>query len=108
MMLAPPAMSVDNPPHAPGEAAMNEPTTVDEPLFNPFSPDFIRDPYPYYKRLREQEPMHRSPIGPWVFSRYADCALVLRDRRFIQDFEPRLVAQFGPEIMQQPVLFSLA
>nr|WP_256477638.1 hypothetical protein [Bradyrhizobium sp. C-145] len=23
-----------------------------DPLFNPLSPDFIRDPYPHYDRLR--------------------------------------------------------
>ncbi len=28
------------------------------PLFDPLSPDFIRDPYPHYARLRTTDPMH--------------------------------------------------
>ena len=28
------------------------------PLFNPLSPDFIRDPYPHYERLRTIDPIH--------------------------------------------------
>jgi hypothetical protein len=29
------------------------------PLFNPLSPDFIRDPYPHYDLLRTTDPMGR-------------------------------------------------
>ena len=28
------------------------------PLFNPLAPEFIRDPYPHYERLRTTDPMH--------------------------------------------------
>ena len=28
------------------------------PLFNPWSPEFIANPYPSYHLLRETEPMH--------------------------------------------------
>jgi hypothetical protein len=31
------------------------------PLFNPWSPDFIANPYPHYHRLREADPMHLTP-----------------------------------------------
>ena len=40
-----------------------------EPVFNPLSPEFIRDPYPHYHRLRTADPMHRSPLGFFVASR---------------------------------------
>ena len=42
------------------EVTMNEhvQTAATEPLFNPLSPDFIRDPYPHYERLRTTDPMH--------------------------------------------------
>ncbi len=35
-----------------------------EPLFNPLSPDFIRDPYPHYERLRTTDPMHVNAMAP--------------------------------------------
>ena len=35
-------------------------TTVDEDAlaFNPFDPEFRRDPYPTYARLRTEDPVH--------------------------------------------------
>ena len=39
---------------------------------NPFSYEFHEDPYPYYKRLRDQAPVYRSPDGWYALSRYAD------------------------------------
>ena len=53
-----------------------------EPLFDPFLPGFHADPFPYYHRLREAEPVHQSPLGFWVLTRYDDCVAVLRDQRF--------------------------
>jgi cytochrome P450 len=52
------------------------------PLFDPGDPAVAEDPYPMYRRLREAEPVHRSPLGFWVLSRYADVALVHQDQRF--------------------------
>ena len=49
-----------------------------EPLFNPLSPDFIRDPYPHYQRLRSTDPMHVNAHGAFVASRHAEVSLVLR------------------------------
>src|ERR1700693_2462412 len=53
-----------------------------EPLFNPLAPEYIRDPYPYYARLRTTDPMHVTPSGRFVGSRHAEASLVLRDKRF--------------------------
>jgi cytochrome P450 len=78
------------------------------PLFNPLSPDFIRDPYPVYHRMREVDPMHMTPLGFYVASRHADAALVLRDKRFGKDFVGRLVRRSGPEIMEEPVYRSMS
>ncbi len=56
------------------------------PLFgkyNPFHPDFLRDPYPRYARLRSQAPAYRHPIFRVVYlSRYDDVLRVLRDPSF--------------------------
>jgi cytochrome P450 len=47
--------------------------------------DFLRDPYPAYRRLREEAPLAWSDEffgGAWLVSRHADVELVLRDARF--------------------------
>ncbi len=51
---------------------------VGEVLFNPFDPAFRADPYAAYARILADAPAHRSPLGAWVFARYADCHTVLR------------------------------
>jgi hypothetical protein len=50
--------------------------------FNPLDPAFHEDPYPFYRRLRERDPVHRSPFGFWVVTRYADVVAILSDPRF--------------------------
>ena len=43
-------------------------------LFNPLRSELRSDPHPYYRRLRETDPFHRSYAADgWVLSRYADC-----------------------------------
>jgi hypothetical protein len=59
---------------------------TEEPLFNPLSPEFRNNPYPAYRLLRERDPMHNSPLGFRVATRYQDVAFVLRDKRFIKGF----------------------
>ena len=78
------------------------------PLFNPWSPDFIADPYPFYRRLREADPMHVSPLGFRVASRHADVAAILRDKRFGKDFIGRMTRRSGPEILNEPVYRSMS
>jgi cytochrome P450 len=90
---------------APVNDTLLEPTP--EPLFNPMSPEVIADPYPYYHRLREADPVHRSPLGFFVASRHADVAHVLRDKRFGKDFVGRMTRRFGDKIMEEPVYRSM-
>src|SRR5438105_53002 len=52
--------------------------TDTELLFNPLEPGFTEDPYPAYRRLRDADPVHESPFGVWLLSRYADVAALLR------------------------------
>ena len=69
-----------------------------EVLFNPFEPAFHADPYPFYRRLREQDPVHQTPLGFWVLTRYDDCVAVLRDPRFgREEFQQMLAAVYGGE-----------
>jgi cytochrome P450 len=54
--------------------------------FNPLRRELRVDPYPFYRRLREKDPFHRSrPADGWVLTRYADILAVLGDRTFSSD-----------------------
>jgi cytochrome P450 len=78
------------------------------PLFNPWLPDFIADPYSFYHRLRQTDPMHLTPLGFYVASRHADVNAILRDRRFGRDFVGRMTRRSGPEILREPVYRSMS
>jgi cytochrome P450 len=89
---------------------MNEPLQPPKgaPLFNPWSPDFIADPYPHYCRLREADPMHLTPLGFRVASRHADVTAILRDKRFGKDFIGRITRRSGAQILEEPVYRSMS
>jgi len=53
-------------------------------------PEFVADPYPTYHRLRSEDPVHESPLGFWVLTRYEDVVATLRDPRFAK--EPMIAA----------------
>ena len=61
-------------------------TATSAPLFDPLSPEFIRNPYPHYARMRATDPVHLTQHGMYVASRHADIALVLRDKRFGKEY----------------------
>jgi pimeloyl-[acyl-carrier protein] synthase len=58
--------------------------------FNPMDSEFVADPYPTYQRLRAEDPVHQSPLGFWVLTRYEDVVATLRDPRFAK--EPMIAA----------------
>lgn len=48
--------------------------------WNPFLPDELADPYPFYERARSEAPVLHSPLlDLWVLTRYDDVAAALRD-----------------------------
>jgi len=53
--------------------------------WDPFDPAWRHDPYAVYAELRRTNPVHRSPLGFWVFTRHADCLAILRDKRSSSD-----------------------
>jgi pimeloyl-[acyl-carrier protein] synthase len=70
---------------ASGSHSETDANVVSSPVeFNPLLPEFIADPYPFYHRLRVEDPIHRSTLLPdtWILTRYADAIMVLRDARF--------------------------
>jgi|tagenome__1003787_1003787.scaffolds.fasta_scaffold20875965_2 cytochrome P450 len=48
-------------------------------MLNPFEPGYFDNPYAQYATVREQDPVHQSPIGVLVLFRYDDVHRVLRD-----------------------------
>ena len=83
-------------------------TGAGEPLFNPLAPEFIRNPYPHYERMRTNDPVHLTPLGMYVASRHAEVSLVMRDKRFGKDFVDRTIRRYGPDIMEEPVFRSMS
>src|SRR3989442_13165903 len=64
--------------------------------FNPMDPEFLADPYPTYRRLRTEDPVHHSPLDFWVLTRYEDVVAVLRDPRFVKEpLAAFVAARFG-------------
>src|SRR2546427_11928281 len=74
--------------------------------FNPFLPEVLENPFPLYHRLRTEDPVHESPLGLWVLTRYDDVASMLRDARFgRKGFDALLQGRFGEAGVDLPVLF---
>jgi len=50
-----------------------------DPIYDPFSPEVIADPYPFYRRLRDDHPVHyNARMGFYALSRYDDILRALR------------------------------
>ncbi|HXX21322.1 MAG TPA: cytochrome P450 [Candidatus Acidoferrum sp.] len=61
-------------------------------------PVVLADPYPLYRRLREEDPVHWDPfLHAWVVTRYADIVSVLRDFSAARTPAPELLASMGLE-----------
>lgn len=49
-------------------------------LYHLYEPEVLANPYPLYRRLRAEDPVHWDPyLHAWVVTRYADVVTVLRD-----------------------------
>jgi cytochrome P450 len=64
-------------------------------VWDPFDPAWRDDPHGVYAELRRSNPVHRSPLGFWVFTRHADCLAVLRSRRSSSDARKADPDRFG-------------
>ncbi|MFJ6630793.1 cytochrome P450 [Streptomyces sp. NPDC091376] len=55
---------------------------MDAPVFAPWSPAFVADPYPAYADLRARGRVHWfEPTRQWLVPHHADVSALLRDRR---------------------------
>ena len=77
----------------------------------PMDPAIIADPYPRYRQLREEDPVHwNQGINCWVLTRYTDVLAALRDQRLssaqISAFSERLPDAAAEKIQPLTRLFS--
>jgi cytochrome P450 len=56
---------------------------------------FHEDPFPWYRALRELDPVHICPDGTVTLTRYADCTAVYRDARCSADKRRMFKPNFG-------------
>ncbi len=61
-----------------------------------FGPEMLEDPYPIYRQLREQDPVHwHEPFGAWVLTRYDEVLAALHDNRFSAERTARMQEMAG-------------
>lgn len=59
-------------------------------------PEVLADPYPLYRRLREEAPVHWDPyLHAWVVTRYADVVRVLREFSADRTPTPEQLSRIG-------------
>ncbi|MFI0262467.1 cytochrome P450 [Streptomyces sp. NPDC017056] len=65
--------------------------------FDPWSPDFVADPYPAYAELRARGRAHYfAPSDQWLVPHHADVSALLRDRRLGRTYRHRFThEEFG-------------
>lgn len=66
--------------------------------FNPLQPGWIDDPYPLYRELLEQNPVHYSSAGAWIITRYQDVRTWIADRRLSS--RPSSASSYGVGFQQ--------
>ncbi|MGB5705118.1 MAG: cytochrome P450 [Polyangiales bacterium] len=60
-------------------SATEAPTIDYDPIYDPFNPEVIANPYPFYERLRDEHPVHYNErMNFYVLSRYDDIFHALR------------------------------
>ncbi|WP_411109585.1 cytochrome P450 [Streptomyces sp. c-19] len=67
--------------------------------FDPWSPEFVADPYPAYAELRATGRAHWfAPTRQWLIPHYEDVSALLRDRRLGRTYTHRFThEEFGQE-----------
>src|SRR5687767_2031846 len=55
--------------------------------YDPFAPDVIADPYPWYARLLREAPVFHADHDIWVLSRYDDVRAAARDHAGLSSAE---------------------
>lgn len=70
--------------------------SMDYSSVNIVSREFKADPFPFYARLRAEQPVCRVKFGPqdaWLVTRYDDVLALLKDSRFAKDRQKALTPE---------------
>lgn len=67
-------------------------------LYHLLDPEVLANPYPLYRRLRDEAPVHWDPyLHAWVVTRYEDVVTVLHRYRAARTAAPERLAELGME-----------
>ena len=65
-------------------------------LYHLLDPEVLANPYPLYRRLREEDPVHWDPyLHAWIVTRYADVVTVLHHYRASTKLAPERMEELG-------------
>ena len=65
-------------------------------LYQLLDPEVLANPYPLYKRLRTEDPVHWDPyLHAWVVTRYADVLMVLLEYSAARTPTPEQLERMG-------------
>ena len=71
-------------------------------------PEFYADPFPFYRELREREPVKRMPDGSILLTRYADCEYVYKNPPlFSSDKKTEYKPKYGDSLLYEHHTTSL-
>jgi pimeloyl-[acyl-carrier protein] synthase len=69
-------------------------------LYRLLDPEVLANPYPLYRRLREEDPVHWDPfLHTWVITRYSDVVKVLREFTAGRTPSPEQLTAMGLEAL---------
>jgi len=92
---------------------MSKPSRKDKTLVATFDPrqlpdDFYSDPYPYYRLLQKNDPVHLCPDGSYFLSKHADLRKIYRDpKTFSSDKKVLFKPLFGDSLLYEHHTTSL-
>ena len=70
-----------------------------EAVLKRLTTEHVTDPYPLFAQLRELDPVHRSSVGGfWTLARYEDVQMVLKDKRFVRDYDDFLTRSSDTDV----------
>src|SRR5580658_10259900 len=79
-----------------GDTAEASPSLADLSLLRLLDPEVLADPYPFYQRLREYEPVHWDPYThTWVVTSYDEVITVLTKYSAVRTPTPEDMGQMG-------------
>ncbi|MBW4423064.1 MAG: cytochrome P450 [Nostoc desertorum CM1-VF14] len=69
---------------------------ANQQTYDLFAPEALLNPYPLYKQMREEDPVHyNQSFGYWVLTGYRDVEAALRDERLSADRTALFINQLG-------------